>query len=262
MADEKTFGYLYFTPKEVNGKPQPGKFNTLKVRFLYTSTEQIPMGRVHLYEYLKGKFTKVLCLKNGLTAKQLDKTDCPLCKISKYGTPSNKYYAFVSDLNDDGALKLLEVNWSLGKQLDDICELFGKPLHDIVFTLSKKGVGTDTSYTPVPEQSKDDTPFNVAEYFAMLGLEDYPPLLGTSHVPILQLDEQQMQAFIEGEFPWSSDTQADGTPKRKRVMLGGSMVTLRNEQVASVQEDDDVVEDVEEMEDVVIDDTPRKGGFF
>jgi hypothetical protein len=135
-------------------------------------------------------------------------------------------------------------------------------LHDIVFTLSKKGINKETTYTPIAEPSKENKPFDVAEYFALLGLDDYPKMLGTDHVPILQLDEKQMTDFMNGTFPWSTGLREDGTPMRKRVILGGSTVTLRNEQTNLVNEDEEVVEEVDELDENLLDDAPKAGGFF
>lgn len=264
MAEnQRVFSYLYFKAKELNGKPVIGKYEPLKVRFLYAGVSQIPMGRVHLYSYAPKKFTRVLCLKNGLTNKNLEHKDCPMCKVEQYGTPSNKYYAFVSDLNDNGALKLLEFNWSLGKQIDEIAEIKGRALHDMVFTLSKKGQGKETTYTPLFEEVSE---FNVENYFSLLGLEDYPKLVGKSSekASILDLSLSEMEDFINGKFPWSSTASAEAQPSRKYTMLG-TTVTARNEHatVTPPTSAEEVEEFTEDFEDVAeIDDRPKSESFF
>jgi hypothetical protein len=258
--EERLFSYLFFKAKEANGRPVVGKFEPLKVRFLYSAVEQIPLGRVHLYNYAPKKFSRVLCLKNGMTNKQAEKHSCPMCDVERFGTPSSKYYAFVSDLNDDGALKLLEFNYSLGKQLDDVAELKGRPLHDLVFVLSKKGTGKETTYTAMLDET---SPFNVTGYFKSLGIADYPALVGGvgDKTPVLQLSAEQMQEFINGNYPWS--TGESSTTTRKFTALGAT-VTVRNEQTAVDMGDDATevaqFEDEESME--IVDDTPSSGSFF
>ena len=258
MADEtqRPYKMLYFENQEVNGKKQSGKFKPLRVRFLYPSIESIPLGRTHLQKYgNNGRFARILCLNNGKPKAELSKDNCPLCKASSYDIPSNKYYAFVEDLNDGSALKLLEFNWGLGKQLDEIAEIKGRPLHDLVFTLSKKGEKLDTSYTPILE---DTSKFDVAEYLGLLGLEDFPQLTGIDHVPILQLTEEQIVNFLKGIYPWASK---DGGDYKKRTVLGGVTVTVRGAQTAIVdEEEDDVVDEVDDFE--ATNDRPSPTGFF
>lgn len=273
--EEKTrlFNYLYFKPQTLNGKSIPGKFETLKVRFLYASLEQIPMGRVHLFNYAPKKYTRVLCKKNGLPNKGLDKVDCPMCKTEKYGTPSSKYYAFVSDLNDEGNLKLLEFNWSLGKQISEIAEIKGKPLHDLTFTLAKRGQGKDTTYTPIFEEAST---FSVSEYFGLLGLDDYPLIVGKveDKAPIMDLSLEKMENFIAGQFPWA--TNEDGTPSARSYTVLGTTVTLRNEQNKAFEGkekeqvndlDEEVLrktfeEDLAELEETIeVEDTPSDSFF-
>ena len=258
--EERLFSYLFFKAKESNGRPVPGKFEPLKVRFLYSAVEQIPLGRVHLYNYAPKKFSRVLCLKNGMTNKQAEKHHCPMCDVERFGTPSSKYYAFVADLNDDGALKLLELNYSLGKQLDDIAELKGRPLHDLVFILSKKGTGKETNYTAMLDET---SAFNVTGYLKSLGLADYPPLVGEvgAKTPVLQLSKEQMQEFIEGNYPWSTGESSSST--RKFTALG-STVTVRNSQTDIDMGDvaTEVAPFADEEEVEIVDDTPSSGSFF
>lgn len=257
--NERLFSYLYFVNKKVNGKDQAGKFETLKVRFLYTSVDQIPMGRVHLYNYAPKKFSRVLCLKNGLGKTDLEKTECPMCKTETYGTPSNKYFAFVEDLNDDGALKLLEFNWSLGKQIEEVADIKGRPLHDLVFTLSKKGQGKETTYTPLLEET---TKFSVSEYFGLLGLSDYPAIVGAvgDKAPIMQLSKEQMVEFIDGKYPWST---GDGSGNSRKFTVLGATVTLRNEQTGISTPAEATVEELDELDELEeIDDTPSKESYF
>lgn len=259
-ANERLFSYLFFKPKQVNGKDVPGKFEPLKVRFLYASVEQIPAGRVHLYNYAPKKFTRVLCLKNGKNKTEMDKHDCPLCKVERFGTPSNKYFAFVSDLNDGGALKLLELKWSVGKQLDEIAEIKGKPLHDMVFTISKKGEGKDTTYTPMFDEV---SPFSVTDFFASLGISSYPTLVGpvNAKTPIMELSAQQMTDFVNGQYPWSS---GEGATQSRKMTVLGSQVTVRNEQtsVAMPSPTTDIVDDLDEDAISYVDDTPKETSFF
>lgn len=261
MADteKRLYSYLFFKAKEVNGKTQPGKFDTLKVRFLYASMDQIPFGKVHLYSYAPKKVTRVYCLNNDKTKKELDKANCPLCQTEQFGIPSGKFYAFVTDENDDGALKLLEFNWSLGQQIDEIANIKGRPLHDMVFTLSKKGIGKDTTYTPIFEEVSK---FDVADYFATLGINDYPIIVGTvaDKAPILSLTYEQIQDFIDGQYPWST---GEGATQRKFTHLG-STVTLRGGQTEiETPKDAEIVETIEDGEPLeYVADTPKTDTKF
>jgi len=227
QREERKFTSLYFTQEERNGAKVPGKFNSLKVRFLYTAVEQIPMGRAHLYEYSKGKYSKVLCLKDGVAKKDLDKVHCPLCEVDRFGTPASKLFAFVQDINDGGKLKLLEFSWTLCKQIDVLTEEFGVPLHDIIFTLKKTGSGKDTTYTPIPMGQEK---FSVANYLMDLGLDNLPSIVGTPadnpSPAMLSLTEEQIKDFINGKYPWSTQTGDDGAPKRKFASLTGGTITV------------------------------------
>lgn len=259
--EERLFSYLYFTNKELNGKKVVGKFDTLKVRFLYSAVEQIPLGRVHLYEYAPKKFTRTLCLKNGFNNKEAEKHECPMCNGAMYGTPTNKYYAFVSDLADNGALKLLEFNYSLGKQIDEIAEIKGRPVHDLVFILSKKGTGKETTYVAMLDET---SPFNVTEYFGLLGISDYPKIVGSveDKAPILQLSREEMEDFINGKYPWSANGTTNGSSSSRKFTSLGTTVTVRNEQVNVVVDAEDVVAIEEDDEIEIVDDTPSSESFF
>ena len=260
--EERLFNYLFFKAKEANGRPVLGKFEPLKVRFLYSSVEQIPLGRVHLYNYAPKKFSRVLCLKNGMSNKEAEKHSCPMCDVERFGTPSSKYFAFVTDLNDDGALKLLEFNYSLGKQIDEVAELKGRPVHDLVFILSKKGTGKETTYTAMLDETSQ---FSVSDYFKGVGITDYPQIVGQvgDKTPILALSKEQMVEFIDGKFPWSDGSYSEGSSTRKFTSLGAT-VTVRNSQTAvdveDVAEEVTTFADEESME--IVDDTPSSGSFF
>lgn len=237
MADttEKVFSYLYFKAKELNGKVVPGQFEQLKVRFLYRAMSEIQAGRVHMYNYSAGKFSKIVCLKNDAKSKaEVEKIDCPLCKREKFGTPATKFFAFVVDLNDDNKLKLLEINFSLGKAIDDLAEIKGAPLHDMVFTLVKKGIGKDTTYLPMWEETTKG--FSVSEYFGLLGLSKYPQIVGKveDRAPVMVLSREQIDNFIAGKYPWS--TNEDGASTTKKYAVLGSTVTLRGEHNAIAED--------------------------
>lgn len=252
---ERVFSTLYFTQQEKNGVKVAGKFKPLKIRFLYQDIEQIPMGRVHLFNYMSGKYTKVLCLKDGKSRKELETTKCPMCDVDKFGTPSSKLHAFVQDLEDDGKLKLFEMSWTLSKQIDAMAELKGLPLHDMVFYISKQGSGKETTYTPMFDGVDK---FDVAKYMKSLGLTDYPQLVGApaDRAPIMALSAEQMSEFIAGNFPWSNNEGGDN-PKRKFTSLS-STVTIhggsnQNEVAQTLsdnsfeeEEEVDVIEDIEE----------------
>lgn len=251
---ERVFSTLYFTQQKKNGVDVPGKFTPIKIRFLYQDIEQIPMGRVHLYNYMSGKYTKVLCLKDGKSRKELETTKCPLCVVDKFGTPSAKLHAFVQDLEDDGKLKLFEFSWTLAKQIDAMAELKGLPLHDMVFYVTKNGTGKETTYTPMFDGVDK---FNVAKYLDSLGLNQFPQLVGSpsDRAPIMALSAEQMSEFIAGNFPWSN---GDGGNSKRRFTSLSSTVTIHGganqEEVATTlsnndfeeEEEIDVVDDIEE----------------
>lgn len=259
--EERLFSYLYFKNKELNGKAVAGKFETLKVRFLYSAVEQIPLGRVHLYEYSPKKFTRTLCLKNGFNNKEAEKHECPMCDVAMFGTPANKYYAFVSDLEDNGALKLLEFNYSLGKQIDEIAEIKGRPVHDLVFILSKKGTGKETTYVAMLDETST---FNVTEYFGLLGISDYPKIVGSvdDKAPILQLSREAMEDFINGKYPWSANGTTNGTGSSRKFTSLGTTVTVRNEHTKVDVAGDAVTDINEDAEIEIVDDAPSSESFF
>lgn len=270
MADAvaKVFDYLYFKPTQSNGKDVKGKFEPLKVRFLYASMESIQLGRVHMYEYSPKKYSKVLCLRNGLRKDDLEKTDCPLCDKETWGTPAPKYFAFVQDMNDDGKLKLLEMNYSLGKAIDEIADYKGLPLNDMIFTLIKKGVMKDTTYLAMFEEK---SPCNVGEYFESLGLKDYPAIVGLTgeRTPVTMLTHTQIVDFIGGKYPWST---GEGSTQRKSTLLGATVTTRGESAKAELPaEAEDIVdmklpeadESANPDDDSVFDDKPKtKDSFF
>lgn len=269
MADTATprlFEYLYFKPVQMNGTDVPGKYHPLRVRLLYASMEQVPAGRVHLYEYAKKKYSSVLCLHNGETTTALKSSGivCPMCAQERYGTPSTTYYAYVIDM-EDNKFKLLKLNWGTGTQIDAVATLKAKPLHDLVLVISKQGVGKNTTFTVIPDEVSK---FSVADYFQDLGLTTYPPLVGKpgERTPILALSASQMTDFLGGKYPWSSGENF--TPKKHAVL--GSTVTehvenpkisaaiegAKTSEEAPVTEDD--AEDAKDFED----DAPTPKHFF
>lgn len=258
---ERLFGYLYFKPKTLNGKVVDGKFEPLKVRFLYAAVEQIPMGKVHLYSYADKKFSRVLCLTNGLNKVQSAKVSCPMCDEDRFGTPSNKYYAFVEDLNDGSSLKLLEFNYGLGKQLDEIAEITGRPLHDLTFTITKKGKGTDTTYTPIME---DKSAFSVSDYFEFLNITDYPKIVGPvgERCPIMILSAEQMTDFIDGKYPWSDGNTEYAESTRKYTTLG-AQVTVRGDTARTLASNTPAPkEEVDEVDVEAVADFSDNTSFF
>lgn len=271
QTTERAFSTLYFKQKELNGKPQDGKFETLRVRFLYNSISEIQAGRVHLYKYATSKFSKVLCLRNGLSKAKLDTVDCPLCVAEKFGTPSTNYYAFVEDLADDNKLKLFEMKWTLGKTIEEIADVKGKPLHDLVFILSKKGTGTATTYTAILDGEEK---FSVRDYYASLGLSSEPTIVGpvADRAPIMALTREQIIDFMDDKYPWSTGERGESTTKKMNVL--GSVVTTRGEASAAAPsiatqpgassipelDDLDITDEDDEVEE--IDDRPSPSSFF
>lgn len=257
--NERKYSSLYFEKAEVNGKKVEGQYKPLRIRLLYADVEQIPMGRTHLFEYSSGKYAKVLCLNDGKSKKDTKVENCPLCAHDRYGTPASKLFAFVSDLNDDGKLKLFEFSYTLGKQLAEMAEEAGAPLHNIEFSIRRSGTKKETTYTPFP---KSITPFSVKDYFFDLGLDDYPKLVGAPNdrAAILQLSYEQMDKFIDGDYPWSS---GEGSTKRKFTSLTGATTTIHGlGETANVVASSDEFDEVGEFDtNLDVTDEPS-GGLF
>lgn len=259
--NERKYGSLYFEKEEVNGKKSIGQYKPIRIRLLYADVEQIPMGRAHLFEYSSGKYAKVLCLNDGKSKKDTKVENCPLCAHDRFGTPASKLFAFVSDLNDDGKLKLFEFSYTLGKQLSEMANEMGTPLHNIEFTIRRSGTNKETTYTPIPKNIKE---FSVKDYFFDLGLDEYPKLAGapSDRPAILQLSYDQIEKFIDGDYPWSS---GEGATKRKFTSLTGATTTIHglgetSNAIAS-SKDFDEVSDVSEDFDLAVDDD-TSGGLF
>lgn len=223
---ERAYSFLYFKQKlDAKGNKEAGKYEHLKVRFLYRDPESIQRGRVHTHFYRQGKAPiRVMCLRDGIYPdEKMNKVDCPLCKLERFGTPGNKYFAWVEDLNDDGKLKLLmDIPYQMIKTLNTIVEMKAVPLHDLTFTLIKDGIGKAVTYTPMfDEKSK----FNVAEFFQANGLADYPKLTGPKDTPIFSLTHAQMLDMVDnGKMPWGTGENGESTTRKYTAM--GSNITV------------------------------------
>ena len=271
------FGTLYFK-KETNkaGKPT-GKFAPLRARFLYESTDLMPAGRVHQYFYSDKRSARVLCLTDGMTKAQAEKTDCPLCKVGKYpGRPGLKYYAFVEDLDaegtdDDKRLKMFEMPYKLAEQVQETADVKGRPLHDLTFILTKKSNGgTDVVYTAVLDETEK---FNVGVFLSELGLTELPTFVSDTSGYILKLSKEKIDSFLDGNYPWSTE---DYVGKAKRYTPLGATITVHgnvDELPAQFEDEDEeevkpvkkevkkVVEDLDEEEEVVPVKATRKTMF-
>lgn len=256
---ERAYSFLYFNKsKNAKGDIITGKYDHLKVRFLYQGADGIQRGRVHTHFYRQGKApVRVLCLKDGIYPdEKMAKVDCPLCKIEKFGTPGNKYFAWVEDLNDDNKLKLLmDIPYQVIKTLNTIVDMKAVPLHDLTFTIIKDGVGKGMTYTPMFEEKSK---FNVADFFQAVGLSDYPKLSGPDHTPILSITHAQMLDMVDnGKMPWSTNSEGE-TTTRKYTGMGANITVYGNEDtpnLATAEGVDDITDDMN-MEDPTEEPTP------
>lgn len=240
------FGTAYFKQKvSPSGVKIAGSFEPLKVRLLYSHISQIGAARVHQYWYSDKRSQRVICLTDGLSKADAASCDCPMCKVGKYpGRGIFRYFAFVQDLNATGDekdkhLKMLEIPYTLAEQMQETADVLAVPLHDIIFTITKKGVKTDVNYTPIPEK---DAGFDVQVFLGKLGLNEFPVFVSDTSGFLLKLDKQGMTNFINGIFPWGSGAGGEGGAESKERFYTpiGSTVTVHSSN-SPMQESKEVV---------------------
>lgn len=179
--------------------------DTARVRFMYSTVEDIVGYAVHEITDENGKKRYVSCLRE----YNEPKSKCPLCAANNF--QKAKLYIPLYDTDTD-EVKLWERGKNFFAEISSICARYSSadsPLVAQVFDVERRGKKGDpkTTYGIYPVGSPDDT-----------RLEDLPEIPEVMGGIILEKSEDEMQTYIDtGSFDSNSGIRrrSDDEPTRR-----------------------------------------------